>query len=312
MKVTVIGAAGGIGQALALLLKIQLPVGSILSLYDIAPITPGVIMDLSHIPTTVKIENFSNKDIISALQNSDIVIISAGIARKPGMERSDLLDVNGKIILNLIKHIAYTVPKALIGIITNPINTTVVIAAEMLKKIGVYDKRRLFGISTLDVIRANTFVAELKNKQPNDINVPVIGGHSGITILPLLSHVKNINFTEKEIINLTKRIQNAGNEIVAAKVGNGSATLSMAYAAARFVLSLINGLQGILNIVECAYVEGDGKYTRFFSQPLILGKNGVEKIEPLKLLSIFESQLLYSMLTTLKKDIIQGEEFMLK
>lgn len=272
MKVAVLGAAGGIGQALALLLKTQLPSGSDLSLYDIAPVTPGVAVDLSHIPTAVNIKGFSGEDATPALEGADIVLISAGVARKPGMDRSDLFNVNAGIVRNLVEQIARTCPKALIGIITNPVNTTVAIAAEVLKKAGVYDKNKLFGITTLDAIRSNTFVAELKGKQPQDIEVPVIGGHSGVTILPLLSQIPGISFTEQEVIDLTKRIQNAGTEVVEAKAGGGSATLSMGQAAARFGLSLVRALQGESNVVECSYVEGDGKYARFFAQPILLGK----------------------------------------
>lgn len=77
MKVAVLGAAGGIGQALALLLKTQLPAGSELSLYDIAPVTPGVAVDLSHIPTAVAIQGFSGEDATPALQGADVVLISA-------------------------------------------------------------------------------------------------------------------------------------------------------------------------------------------------------------------------------------------
>ena len=282
MKVAVLGAAGGIGQALALLLKTQLPSGSELSLYDIAPVTPGVAVDLSHIPTAVKIKGFSGEDATPALEGADVVLISAGVARKPGMDRSD------------------------------PVNTTVAIAAEVLKKAGVYDKNKLFGVTTLDIIRSNTFVAELKGKQPGEVEVPVIGGHSGVTILPLLSQVPGVSFTEQEVADLTKRIQNAGTEVVEAKAGGGSATLSMGQAAARFGLSLVRALQGEQGVVECAYVEGDGQYARFFSQPLLLGKNGVEERKSIGTLSAFEQNALEGMLDTLKKDIALGEEFVNK
>lgn len=73
--------------------------------------------------------------------------------------------------------------------------------------------------------------------------MPVIGGHSGVTILPLLSQVPGVSFTEQEVADLTKRIQNAGTEVVEAKAGGGSATLSMGQAAA-FGLSLVRALQG--------------------------------------------------------------------
>ncbi|EKN5128664.1 malate dehydrogenase [Yersinia enterocolitica] len=309
MKVAVLGAAGGIGQALALLLKTQLPSGSDLSLYDIAPVTPGVAVDLSHIPTAVNIKGFSGEDATPALKGADIVLISAGVARKPGMDRSDLFNVNAGIVRNLVEQIARTCPKALIGIITNPVNTTVAIAAEVLKKAGVYDKNKLFGITTLDTIRSNTFVAELKGKQPQDIEVPVIGGHSGVTILPLLSQIPGISFTEQEVIDLTKRIQNAGTEVVEAKAGGGSATLSMGQAAARFGLSLVRALQGESNVVECSYVEGDGKYARFFAQPILLGKDGVVERKDIGKLSAFEQQALKNMLDVLHKDIELGEQF---
>lgn len=309
MKVAVIGAAGGIGQALALLLKNSLPAGSDLALYDIAPFTPGVAVDLSHIPTPVTIKGFCGEDPSPALDGADVVLISAGVARKPGMDRSDLFNVNAGIVRSLSEKIADVCPKALIGIITNPVNTTVAIAAQVLKEKGVYDKKRLFGITTLDIIRSETFVASLKDKDPASINVPVIGGHSGVTILPLLSQVKGVSFTEQEVAALTPRIQNAGTEVVEAKAGGGSATLSMGQAACRFGLSLVRALQGEENIVECAYVEGDGKYARFFAQPVRLGKNGIEEILDFGPLSSFEQQALENMLETLRSDIKMGEEF---
>ncbi|WP_032114377.1 malate dehydrogenase [Candidatus Arsenophonus nilaparvatae] len=312
MKLAILGAAGGIGQALALLLKNQLPSGSELSLYDIAPVTPGVAKDLSHIPTDVKVIGFAGEDPTPALDGADVVLISAGVARKPGMDRSDLFNINAGIVRNLIEKVAQNCPKALIGIITNPVNTTVPIAAEVLKKAGVYDKNRLFGVTTLDIIRSNTFVAELKGKKPQEIEVKVIGGHSGVTILPLLSQIANVSFTEQEAEELTKRIQNAGTEVVEAKAGGGSATLSMGQAAARFGLSLIDALNGKENIIECAYVESDGEYARFFAQPIRLGKNGIEERLPINIMNKFEKNKLENMLETLNKDIKLGEDFINK
>jgi malate dehydrogenase len=176
------------------------------------------------------------------------------------------------------------------------------------KKAGTYDPRRLFGVTTLDVIRAETFVAELKGKSPVDVAVPVIGGHSGTTILPLLSQVADVSFSDEEVKSLTHRIQNAGTEVVEAKAGGGSATLSMGQAAARFCLSLVKGLQG-KTVTEYAYVEGNGEYARFFAQPIVLGKNGVEHLLPIGELSAFEHKAMTDMLGTLKADITLGEEF---
>ena len=308
MKVVVLGAAGGIGQALGLLLKTQLPNGTELSLYDIAPVTPGVAADLSHIPTAVKVSGFTGEDPSPALVNADIVLISAGVARKPGMDRSDLFKINAGIVKNLVLACADTCPNALIGIITNPVNTTVAIAADVLKKKGVYDPARLFGITTLDIIRSSTFVAEVNGVNPEDVSVPVIGGHSGITILPLLSQ-SGFDFDEVSATSMTKRIQNAGTEVVEAKAGGGSATLSMGQAAAKFGLSLVRALNGEEGIIECTYVEGSGDRARFFAQPVLLGKNGVEKILGFGDLSAFEEKTLSAALETLRSDIKIGEEF---
>ena len=308
MKVVVLGAAGGIGQALGLLLKTELPAGTELALYDIAPVTPGVAADLSHIPTPVKVEGFSGEDPSPALVNANIVLISAGMARKPGMDRSDLFNINAGIVENLVSACADNCPKAMIGIITNPVNTTVAIAAEVLKNKGVYDASRLFGITTLDVIRSSTFVAEIYDKDPRDVSVPVIGGHSGITILPLLSQ-SGYEFSDEDAAAMTKRIQNAGTEVVEAKAGGGSATLSMGQAAAKFGLSLVRALNGEKDVVECTYVEGSGDLARFFAQPVLLGKNGVEKILDYGNLSEFEQATLNDALETLRSDIKIGEDF---
>jgi malate dehydrogenase len=308
MKVAVLGAAGGIGQALSLLLKLDLPAGSELALYDLAPVTPGVAVDLSHIPTAVEVKGYGKEDLATALKGAAVVMIPAGMPRKPGMDRSDLFNVNANVVKTLAEAIVEQCPTALVGVITNPVNTTVAIAAEVFKKAGTYDPKRLFGVTTLDVIRAETFVAELKGKNPADITVPVIGGHSGTTILPLLSQVAGVSFTDEEVASLTHRIQNAGTEVVEAKAGGGSATLSMGQAAARFCVSLVKGLQGE-EVTEYAYVEGEGEHARFFAQPLVLGKNGVERLLPIGSLSAFEQKAMNEMLPTLQGDITMGEAF---
>ena len=118
MKIAVLGAAGGIGQPLSLLLKMQLPAGSELALYDPAPMTRGVAVDLSHIPTRVQVSGFAGADPSAALAGADIVLIAAGIARKPGMERSDLFKFNAGIIVDLVQHCARVCPQALLAIIT--------------------------------------------------------------------------------------------------------------------------------------------------------------------------------------------------
>lgn len=309
MKVAVLGAAGGIGQALSLLLKTQLPAGSELALYDVAPVVPGVAVDLSHIPTDVAVTGHGKDELAEALTGCDIVLIPAGVPRKPGMDRSDLFNINAGIVKNLIEAVADNCPKACIGVITNPVNTTVAIAAEVLKAKGVYDKNKLFGVTTLDVIRSETFVANLKGLKTTEVHVPVIGGHSGTTILPLLSQVKGVSFTDEEIASLTTRIQNAGTEVVEAKAGGGSATLSMGQAAARFCLSLVAAMQGEA-VIEYTYVQVDGSDdAAFFAHPVRLGANGVEEILPYGDLSDFEENAKNSMLEGLRGDIKMGVDF---
>jgi malate dehydrogenase len=158
---------------------------------------------------------------------------------KPGMTRDDLFNINAGIVKGLIEVIAEVAPKAYILIISNPVNSTVPIAAEVLKAKGVFDPKRLFGVTTLDVVRAETFVAEIiGEKNPQSLNIPVIGGHSGETIVPLFSQAKPaVKIPADKMADLVKRVQFGGDEVVKAKDGAGSATLSMAYAGYRYVMS---------------------------------------------------------------------------
>lgn len=133
--------------------------------------------------------------------------------------------------------------------------------------------RSLFGVTTLDITRARTFVAEAKGLNPTELNVPVIGGHAGITILPLLSqNTAKASFTPEELESLTHRIQFGGDEVVKAKAGTGSATLSMAYAGAEFTFAVLRGLKGEAGVVECAFVQSDAvPGLSFFSTQIELG-----------------------------------------
>ncbi|KAL1129739.1 hypothetical protein AAG570_012683, partial [Ranatra chinensis] len=312
VKVAVCGASGGIGQPLSLLLK-QSPLVSELSLYDIVH-TPGVAADLSHIDSAAKVKGFNGpENLKTALKGMEVVIIPAGVPRKPGMTRDDLFNTNASIVRDLVKACAEVCPKALIGIISNPVNSTVPIAAEVLKKSGVFDPLRLFGITTLDVVRSNAFIAELKNLDPKTVNIPVIGGHSGVTIIPLISQATpKVDFPQDQLTALTTRIQDAGTEVVKAKAGAGSATLSMAYAGARFAFSLCRAIRGETNVVECAYVKSDLTEAHYFSTPLLLGPNGIAKNLGFGKISAYESELLKAAIPELKKNILKGEDFVNK
>ncbi|XP_053211726.1 malate dehydrogenase, mitochondrial-like [Panonychus citri] len=308
-KVAVLGASGGIGQPLSLLLK-QSPLISHLSLYDLAH-TPGVAADLSHINSRSKVTgHMGPEELGEALKGSDVVLIPAGVPRKPGMTRDDLFNINASVVRDLVKACAHNCPQASIAIISNPVNSTVPIAAEVLKKAGTYDPARLFGVTTLDVVRANTFVAEVKGLDPATTNVPVIGGHAGITIIPLLSRVTpSVNIEADKLDALTKRIQDAGTEVVKAKAGSGSATLSMAFAAARFAFSLLEAQAGRKDVIECAYVQSNVTDAAFFATPIHLGKNGLEANLGIGKLSAYEEDLVKAAIPELKASIKKGEEF---
>jgi len=311
-KVAVMGASGGIGQPLSLLLK-QSPLVSQLNLYDIVH-TVGVAADLSHINTGAKVQGFVGPDQLkSSLEGVEVLIIPAGVPRKPGMTRDDLFNINASIVRDLAIAAAEVCPKALIGIISNPVNSTVPIASEVFKKAGVYDPNRIFGVTTLDVVRANTFIGQLKGLDPTTVNCPVIGGHAGITIIPLISQCNpSVSFPADQLKALTERIQEAGTEVVKAKAGAGSATLSMAMAGARFAISLVKALSGEKGVVECAYVRSDLTESAYFSTPILLGRNGVEKNLGLGNLSDFEKQLVTASIPELKKNIKKGEDFVNK
>jgi len=311
-KVAVMGASGGIGQPLSLLLKHSQLINE-LNLYDIVH-TPGVAADLSHIETRCKVKGFVGADQLrDSLRGVDIVIIPAGVPRKPGMTRDDLFNTNASIVRDLALACAEVAPKALIGIISNPVNSTVPIASEVFKKAGTYDPKRIFGVSTLDVVRANTFIADAKGLDPSQVNCPVIGGHSGVTIIPLISQCKpQVQFPQDKLTALTERIQEAGTEVVKAKAGAGSATLSMAYAGARFTFSLLRALKGEQGVIECAYVKSDVTEATYFATPILLGPAGVEKNLGLGKLSAFEQELLSKALPELKKNIETGEKFINK
>ncbi|CAA9996536.1 unnamed protein product [Nesidiocoris tenuis] len=312
VKVAVCGASGGIGQPLALLLK-QSPLVTKLSLYDIVH-TPGVAADLSHIDSPAVTSGHNGpENLKDALSGMDVVIIPAGVPRKPGMTRDDLFNTNASIVRDLAEACAKYCPKALIGIISNPVNSTVPIASEVLKKAGTYDKRRIFGVTTLDVVRSNAFIAEAKKLDPRKVNVPVIGGHAGITIIPVISQATpSVSFEKNQLEALTLRIQDAGTEVVKAKAGSGSATLSMAYAGARFAFSLCKAINGESNVVECAYIASDITESPYFATPIKLGKDGVADNLGLGKLSSYEQDLVQAAIPELQKSIKKGEDFVNK
>ncbi|KAI9331889.1 lactate/malate dehydrogenase [Obelidium mucronatum] len=309
VKVSVLGAAGGIGQPLSLLLSTN-PLISELALFDIVN-TPGVAADLSHINTPAKVSGYKgNEELAAALSGSHLVIIPAGVPRKPGMTRDDLFNINAGICKNLATGIATHCPKALICVISNPVNSTVPIFAEVLKKHNVFDPKKLFGVTTLDIVRANTFVSSTKQVNVQGTEVSVIGGHSGVTIIPVLSGTSH-SFTEEEVKTLTQRIQYGGDEVVKAKDGAGSATLSMAYAGARFAGALLDATVAKKSgVKECTFVKSDVvPGVEYFSTVVEFGPEGVHKIFPVPQLNAYEKTLFDACIPELKTNIQKGIDF---
>jgi len=151
----------------------------------------------------------------------------------PFLTFADLFKINAGIVRDLAKGVATHCPDAFVLVISNPVNSTVPIVAEVLKSQKVFNPKKLFGVTTLDVVRASTFAAEITGGDcsPADLAIPVVGGHSGKTIIPLFSQAKPaVKVPEDKLEALTTRVQFGGDEVVKAKDGAGSATLSMAYA----------------------------------------------------------------------------------
>ncbi|KAI9372645.1 lactate dehydrogenase/glycoside hydrolase [Aspergillus egyptiacus] len=311
-KVSVLGAAGGIGQPLSLLLKLN-PRVSELALYDIRG-GPGVAADLSHINTNSTVTGYqaSEEGLRDALKGSEIVLIPAGVPRKPGMTRDDLFNTNASIVRDLAKAAADASPNANILVISNPVNSTVPIVSEVFKAKGVYNPKRLFGVTTLDVVRASRFISQVQSTDPSKEAVPVVGGHSGVTIVPLLSQSSHPSISGTTRDELVKRIQFGGDEVVKAKDGAGSATLSMAMAGARFAESLLRASQGEKGVVEPTFVESPlykDQGINFFASKVELGPEGAEKILPVGEVNEYEQKLLDACLADLKKNIQKGIDF---
>lgn len=311
-KVSVLGASGGIGQPLSLLLKLNPRIGH-LALYDISKAaTPakGVAADVADVNTFARISGYAgDEELPLALEGSDVVVLAAGVPRKPGMTRDDLFKINAGIAKSLAVAIKSHAPgHCIVPIITNPVNSIVPIVNGVIKA-----PSRVVGVTTLDVIRASRILGQKLGKDPREIQVPVIGGHAGRTIVPLFSQAIPLGCTklipQEQLEEMDKMVQEAGTAVVEAKSGSGSATLSMAYAASKFVDAILRGLSGDKGIVECCYAETkDG----FFAGPHTLGKHGLEDTHHswIGTLSEYEMNRVEEANTKLADDIKVGHDFL--
>ena len=156
----------------------------------------------------------------------------------------------------------------------------------------------------------STFISQNKSLDVNTVKVPVIGGHAGTTIVPLLSQVEpSVKFDDAERDALTHRIMFGGDEVVKAKAGGGSATLSMAYAGAEMANSVMRALDGEKGVTECTFVESTVTDAKFFSSPVTLGKEGVDTVHGYGTVNDYEKKLIADMLPDLKAQAEKGFEW---
>lgn len=261
IKIAVLGAGGGVGQPLSLLLRLSPLVGE-LALYD-RHRAPGVAVDLSHIPSAHKVHGYTGADagLTQTLQHADIVIMAAGPSVTPGIaNRDSVFEQSALATRSLLSEYARICPGAIMLVVTNPVNAIVPLVAELLKAFGAFDARKIFGITTLDVVRAETFLAEAEGSiGVGERRVDVLGGHSPQTIVPLMSQARPPARVQGKVLEeVVNRIRFGGREVFNAKEQKGAATLSTAYATLRFTEAVCEALLGKEGGKQCAYVHLPG------------------------------------------------------
>ncbi|MFQ3574404.1 MAG: malate dehydrogenase [Thermodesulfovibrionales bacterium] len=276
-KVSVIGA-GNVGASLA-----QLLVHSGLAdvvLFDIVEGVPqGKALDLSEAcplwGSSVKVTGTNDfKDTA----DSDVIVITAGFPRKPGMSRDDLLSANAKVVADVARNTCGISKNAIYIVVTNPMD----VMAQMTLKVTGFNPNRIIGMGgILDSARFRTFVAWELGIAPEDVEALVMGGHGDQMVpMPRFTTAKGISIThlidEDRINKLIERTKNGGAEIVGL-LKTGSAFYAPAASTFQMVKSVILDEKRLL---PCsAYLDGQyGLKGYYAGVPVILGENGVEKI----------------------------------
>ena len=300
-KVTVIGA-GNVGATTAHWAAIE-GLGDVVLIDVLEGIPQGKALDQSQFRPLHGI----SCDIIGTndyedTKNSDIIIITAGLARKPGMSRDDLLATNVKIVKDVTEKALEKSPDAYLIVVTNPIDAMVYTSYRVSK----LPKNRVVGMAgVLDSARYRSFLADAIGVSPKDVNAIVMGIH-GDYMLPLvrLANVSGVPITELlsegEINTIVKRTQGGGGEIVK-HLKTGSAFYTPAAAAVEMAKSIMFDEKRVL---PCAcYLEGEfGVSGYFLGVPTVLGANGVEKILEFNLTS-GEKSLLNQSVEKVKEQI---------
>ncbi|HEV8235501.1 MAG TPA: malate dehydrogenase [Gemmatimonadaceae bacterium] len=216
---------------------------------------------------------------------SDIVIITAGIARKPGMSRDDLLNTNAGIVKQVSEQIARTSPNAIIIVVSNPLDVMCYVA----KKVTGFPRERVIGMAgVLDTARYRAFLAEALDVSVRDIQAMVLGGH-GDTMVPLIGYttVSGIPVTQlldrKTLDDIVDRTRNGGAEIVK-YLKTGSAYYAPSSGAVQMAEAIVFDQKRVLPCA--AWLEGEyGMSGIFLGVPVKLGRGGVEKVLEVELTS---------------------------
>lgn len=223
--------------------------------------------------------------------NSDVIIITAGIARKPGMSRDDLVAINAGIMKDVTQQIVRHSPKCTILVLSNPVDA---MTYTVLKESG-FPKTRVIGQSgVLDTARFRTFIAQELNVSVEDVTGFVLGGH-GDSMVPLtrFSYVGGIPvatlLAKDRIDAIVERTRKGGGEIVSL-LGNGSAYYAPAAALVQMAEAILKDKRKILPAI--AYLDGEYGYSNIcLGVPVLLGKNGIEKVIELALMKEEKSAL---------------------
>lgn len=283
-KIAVIGA-GFTGATTALMLA-QKDLGDIVLLdipEQVKP-TKGKALDLLETGPVQKFNaHIKGTSDYKDIAGSDMVIITAGLARKPGMSRDDLVATNGKIIESISREIVQYAPDSYILVLSNPVDAMTYVCY----KATGFPKNRVIGQSgVLDTARFNTFVAEELGVSVEDISGFVLGGH-GDEMVPLVRYSYAGGIPLERLIPrdrldaIVERTRKGGGEIVSL-LGNGSAYYAPAASLVEMAEAIIKDKKRILPSI--AYLEGEYGYNQLFlGVPTILGGNGIESIIELPL-----------------------------
>ncbi|CAB3236757.1 unnamed protein product [Arctia plantaginis] len=302
MKVTICGAAGCTGQPLALLLK-QCPLLDEIALYDPC-FNCGYGMELSHVDTKCKVSSYSGRHMLcDALKNAKVVII---VAR----DKVDTFENNAPVVTDIALQICNTCPLCFTIVATEPVESMVPLVGEIQRLRGVYNPRMLLGSVELNCVRANTVLADYLKAPPESVQVPVIGGATPCTMVPVLSAAVHPGSLSQEQLECVTSCIMSGNEAVCAAKGCSAATacLAGAFAIARNTINVVKGLQGT-RVLQCAYVDSLGTCApccQFFASEVLLGPGGVEKNMGIPELSKFENCLLWNCLPYVRNEIARA------